>query len=71
MEIFPDAQVVGRTLKDSELRSKYGVTVIGIKKPNGDLDLNPSSELVVEKGDILILIGKTEALESLQGISKG
>ena len=70
VEIFSDAKLIGNTLRETDLRSKYGVTVIGIKKPSGDLELHPEADTRVEKGDILVLIGKAEDLENLQNLTR-
>lgn len=71
VEVFKGSRVAGHTLRETELRSKYGLTVIGIKKPNGDLELHPSGDVIVGPGDILVLIGKTENLERLADLSAG
>jgi voltage-gated potassium channel len=71
VEVFKGSKVAGHTLRETELRSKYGLTVIGIKKPNGNLELHPSGDVIVEQGDILVLIGKTESLEKLADLSAG
>jgi voltage-gated potassium channel len=65
VEIFRDAQIEGKTLKEVDLRSKYGLTVIGIKKPSGDLQLHPPAGTRMDVGDILVLIGQTENLERI------
>ncbi len=70
VEIFREAQVEGKTLKEVDLRHKYGLTVIGIKKPSGDLQMHPPAETKMEEGDILVLIGKTDDLEKLSELCK-
>lgn len=70
VEIFREAEIEGKTLKEADLRSKYGLTVIGIKKPSGDLQLHPPADTRMEEGDILVLIGKTENLERLSELCK-
>ena len=69
VEVPAGSGIAGQSLKDSDFRAKYGVTVVGIKKPSGDLELHPSGDIVVETGDILVLIGKSEALENLVSLS--
>lgn len=55
----------GKTLIDSQLKSEYGVTVIGIKKANQKLMINPEPGILIRPNDILILIGNNESLEEL------
>ncbi|WP_244486893.1 TrkA family potassium uptake protein [Aurantimonas sp. Leaf443] len=51
-----------RTLAESALRSRHGVTVVGVKRPNADFDY-ARPETVVHPGDLLIVSGPTDAVE--------
>jgi voltage-gated potassium channel len=70
IEVPAGSSVAGQSLKNSDFRAKYGVTVVGIKKPSGDLELHPSGDIIVEAEDILVLIGKSENLERLEEITR-
>jgi len=37
--------------------------VVAIKKASGEMTYNPSSETLIEKGDILILLGENKHLQ--------
>ncbi|MFN4319742.1 MAG: potassium channel family protein [Aquificaceae bacterium] len=50
--------LVGKRLKDIDLRKVYGVTVIGIRKFDGSLNLTVSGDTQIEEGDTLLLLGK-------------
>ncbi|MFY0406212.1 potassium channel family protein [Solicola sp. PLA-1-18] len=56
-------QVSGRTLEDSRLRSKFGVTVVGIKRRGEDFTY-ARPETVVEPYDELIISGTTDQIEN-------
>jgi len=58
-------QFSGKTLVESNFKSEYGVTVIGIKKPDQKMIINPPSDAIVENGDILVLVGTSEQLERI------
>jgi trk system potassium uptake protein len=58
------AEAVGLTLGDSRLRSKYNVTVVGIKRP-GEGFTYATADTLVQPGDVLIVAGKTQDLERL------
>lgn len=53
----------GKTLIESRLKQDYGVTIIGIKKPDREMTIAPGPETVLLENDILVIIGKTEDLE--------
>jgi trk system potassium uptake protein TrkA len=58
----PPREAVGKTLGESQLRSRHGVTVIGVKRPQVDFTYAMPSTLVVE-GDLLIVSGPTDMVE--------
>ncbi|NPB07391.1 MAG: TrkA family potassium uptake protein, partial [Aquificae bacterium] len=57
----------GKTLKELDLRRRYGITVIAIKKRDGRVKVNPSGEDRIEEGDTLLVLGNEEALMRLGG----
>lgn len=65
LQIPEQAYLVGKKLVDSGLKQRFDVTVIGIKKPNQELLINPSPQIVVDANDILVLIGLGEQLDKL------
>ncbi|MGW1676263.1 potassium channel family protein [Saccharopolyspora sp. NPDC002376] len=56
------AEVLGRPLGDTRVRSKYGVTVVAIKRP-GQAFTYATTETVVQDGDILVVAGSSEQVE--------
>jgi trk system potassium uptake protein len=55
-------EAVGKSLSDVGLRTKYGVTVVGIKLPGQDFTY-ARPETVVPQGCILIVAGDTRKVE--------
>ena len=74
IETKPPGDIVGKTLEESKVRSRYGVDIIAIKrmKPvldsSGDSHLEeevkivPQSNDVISESDIIIVIGKENKL---------
>ena len=59
----------GKTIKELDIRAKYGVTVVAIKKYSGTItgiSEIPSPDTVFEEGDILIIVGKTNDVERVK-----
>jgi len=56
------AEAVGRTLGESGLRSKYGVTIVGVKR-RGEPFTYATADTMVQEGDLLIVAGRTGACE--------
>jgi voltage-gated potassium channel len=61
-----DSRLVGRSLKDSGIRSELGITVIGTRKQGKNIVYNPSPESLINEGDTLILVGTGSQLEKLE-----
>lgn len=56
---------VGKELGQLELRSRYGLTPLILRRA-GELLINPSRSEVLNQGDVLVLSGKDEQLEALR-----
>jgi len=57
----PEA-MVGQTLAGYGVRSKFGVTIVGIKRQKDDFTY-ARPETLVEQGDLLIVSGRTDLVE--------
>ncbi|NHA67557.1 potassium channel family protein [Phycicoccus flavus] len=58
----PPESIVGRTLAESSIRSRYGVTIVGIK-PRGKEFTYAVPETVPESGDVIIVSGDRSRVE--------
>ncbi|HEU4424358.1 MAG TPA: TrkA family potassium uptake protein [Pilimelia sp.] len=61
-------QANGRTLSDVALRTKYGVTVVGVKKPGEDF-VYARPETVVEAGALLIVAGTVDQVQRFAAVT--
>jgi CPA2 family monovalent cation:H+ antiporter-2 len=55
---------IGKSIRDSRLREKTSGLVVGIEK-KGKRILNPESDVVLEKDDILWIVGNKKLLADL------
>jgi voltage-gated potassium channel len=58
-----DSSLVGKALRDTDLRQEFNLIIIGVKKPGGALVFNPGPEHVLEAGDELITLGSRSQLD--------
>jgi trk system potassium uptake protein TrkA len=63
-EIEAPPKITGKTLRDLDLRNRYGINVIAIKR-KGRVIPNPSADDRIERGDVILLLGSDEALHRL------
>ena len=58
----------GLTLIDSGIRQEMDVIIIAVRKKDGEMKFNPSSQTRIEAGDTLIALGKSDDLAKLAKI---
>ncbi len=66
VKIDKNSPLLHKTLSELDLRNKYGVIVIAIKKSNGEMIFNPDPHAKFEDGDTVVVLGKEEDLKKLQ-----
>jgi len=64
--ISDKSSLIGKTIATSNIRDNYNVLIAGIKRVDGALKLNPSSDEVISKGDILIALGEPDQISKLE-----
>ncbi len=68
MELAPTSEQIGKTLKELDLRRKYGVNVIAIRElvpKRTHLILEP--DYLIKDSDVLVVLGRRDNLEKLTG----
>ena len=61
---------VGKKLKDTNIRSELDLVIVAIRRKNGEMLFHPSGETLILEGDLLIVIGRAEAIQNLLGQAK-
>jgi trk system potassium uptake protein TrkA len=65
-EIAPPEKFIGKSLRELDLRNKYGIQVIAIKEIIPErTTIVPKADFVIKDSDILILIGEQEQLDKI------
>lgn len=71
LEVGPDSPLIDLKLRDTSIRSELDIVIVSIRRSDGDVLFNPSGETMICSGDMLIAIGKAEALMKLNSMVKG
>ena len=75
IELEPDYNVIeikalpefaDKTLSELDLRNKYGINVLAIKRDNS-VNISPRAKDLIKKDDFLIVIGETKKITELAG----
>ena len=65
MEVTAIEEWEGKSLRELNMRSKYGINVMAIKRGN-DINISPKADDYIKPGDVLVVIGGTEELKSIE-----
>ncbi|HJV17717.1 MAG TPA: TrkA family potassium uptake protein [Bacillales bacterium] len=61
-EVKIPKKMTGQSLRELDLRAKFSLTVIAIRHSD-EISISPSPDKIIEKGDILVVIGENQKLE--------
>lgn len=70
VETLPPKGWHGKSLNELNVRSKYGINIIAIKRGK-DVNVSPTADEIIGINDILVVVGGTEELEKLEDMVKG
>jgi len=65
IEFVASRRVDGKTLKELNLRARFGVTLVLIKRGD-EVNASPGADDVIREGDILVIIGDNASIEKFQ-----
>jgi trk system potassium uptake protein len=65
-ELSVSKRLSGLTLKELDLRSRYGFSVVAINKMKGGVIVAPSGEDVIEEKDMLVIVGSHDRIEKFE-----
>jgi len=67
MEFTPPSQWHDKSLKELNIRNQYGINIMAIKK-GSNINIAPKAEDLIEKDDVLVVIGSNSDLHRLERI---
>ena len=63
--IRPQSPLANRSIVEANLRSRYGVIVIGIQREDSRMEFNPEPDTAIRPGDRLVVLGRPDSLKRL------
>ena len=64
-ELIVSENLVGNSLKELDLRQKFGVNVLAIKNDDG-INISPDATDLLNRGDVLVVMGREESIQQLK-----
>lgn len=58
--ICKQSPFIGKSLEASEIRKRYGLIIIAVKKDSGKMIFNPMANYIIDEADRLIALGEDE-----------
>jgi voltage-gated potassium channel len=71
LEVEAGSKLIGRKLSETNIRSELDIVIVSIRRSQGEIVFNPSGDAKIETGDMLIAIGRSEALAKLNTLARG
>jgi len=68
LQVTDHSEFVGKNLIDSQIRQRFNLIIVAIKKASGEMIFNPQPQAVLENGDTMILVGRSDGLDGLRAI---
>ena len=59
----------GKSLKELDIRAKYGINIMAIKKGE-KVKVAPAGEDSIEEGDIIVAIGSSDKLNKIENMTR-
>ena len=70
LTVEPDSPLIGKTIMQSDIRTKAQCVVMGVIRPDEVSIMNPTPDLTFAEGDIIVLAGERENIKNLQSFKK-
>ena len=58
--------MVGKSLRDCNIRERTGAMVVGVRNADGEMRLDPPADMHLLDDDVLIVLGRRENIERLE-----
>jgi voltage-gated potassium channel len=66
--VHPSSRLIDVALQDSGIRQDLDLIIVAVRKPEGEMLFNPSSQTKLQGGDMVVAIGEKQNLERFEKI---
>jgi voltage-gated potassium channel len=70
VDIGPASGLSSRTIVEANLRQRFGVIVVGIRRGDGRMEFNPPPDAMMRAGDQLVVLGRPAQLKELEAAAR-
>lgn len=70
VEVTHNSTYAGHRLRFTNILSELNVIIVAIRRRSGQMTFNPSGDALIDAGDILIAIGRAEAIARMKNLAR-
>lgn len=70
-EIAVPESWTGASIRQLDIRAKYGVNILAVRRPDGSLQVSPPPDLVFSKASVAVILGSNEQIARMQKYETG
>jgi voltage-gated potassium channel len=71
LEVAPASPYAGRKLRFTNIGSELNIVIVAIRRLKGQMIFNPSGDVIIEAGDVVVAIGRSESLTEFKQLARG
>jgi voltage-gated potassium channel len=64
-EVHADSDLAHQAMSEIEFRGNHSFLVVGVRRVNGAIELNPQPEMILDPGDVVIVLGHQDDLPEI------
>mgnify|MGYP005840120377 CR=1 FL=1 len=64
--ITASSSILGKSLLEAQIPKKTGCVVVALRRADGKFEFNPSADMILNRGDTIIVIGEIEKITKLK-----
>lgn len=68
VELIATTKLNGKTLVDLDIRARYGITILAIKKGE-EINISPDPDFEISKSDLMIVIGHNNEIKRFENLA--
>jgi voltage-gated potassium channel len=69
IDVPANSSLVGQTLRSARVHANTGALVLALRHPTEEFRTNPPPEAEIGEGDVLVVVGNVEQIESLRSLA--
>ena len=65
LEVLPDTDLANQAISEIEVRGNHSFLVVGIRRADGTIELNPQPEMILRPSDVVVVLGHQDDLPEI------